>query len=123
MTRPAAFSRLILAALAIGCLAAAGAPQRYVIPGCAEKYLRVGDSGQGTVTFPVSTPGDMTRLRFGGHYREPAGGLRPVRVTYVWDENGTEKRDVHIARGPRDTWDLTCATKPTMKSIVLDLVE
>lgn len=27
------------------------------------------NGGQGTLTFPVTTPGDMTRLRFGAHYR------------------------------------------------------
>jgi hypothetical protein len=34
-----------------------------------EGGLWIGGSGQGHVTFPVSTPGDLVRLRFGTHYR------------------------------------------------------
>jgi len=40
-----------------------------VLNGLAEQYLRVGDTGKGDATFRIATPGDMTRLRFGGHYR------------------------------------------------------
>jgi hypothetical protein len=31
--------------------------------------LFIGPSGKGTITFPVATPGDLVRLRFGAHYR------------------------------------------------------
>jgi hypothetical protein len=34
-----------------------------------EKNLFVGPSGKGSIAFPVETPGDMVRLRFGAHYR------------------------------------------------------
>ena len=34
-----------------------------------EPNLFVGGSGKGSITFPVSTPGDLVRLRFGAHYR------------------------------------------------------
>jgi hypothetical protein len=34
-----------------------------------ERNLFVGGSGRGTLTFPVSAPGDLVRLRFGTHYR------------------------------------------------------
>jgi hypothetical protein len=34
-----------------------------------EKNLFVGPSGKGSVTFPIETPADMLRLRFGTHYR------------------------------------------------------
>ncbi len=34
-----------------------------------EPNLFVGGSGKGEVTFPVKTPGDLLRLRFGSHYR------------------------------------------------------
>lgn len=156
----------------------------------------VGGSGQGTITFPVSTPGDLTRLRFGSHfrardgrdgldyqvsfdggtswkaagraagptagdchyvtftdvpagvrearvrysglshnatgilnfridadYKEPAGGFRPVKVTYRWDEDGKAKEQVFTARKPEETWTVTCAAKPVMKSIVMELAE
>jgi hypothetical protein len=34
-----------------------------------EPTLWIGGSGKGTLTFPVKTPGDLVRLRFGAHYR------------------------------------------------------
>jgi len=146
------------------------------------------------VTIPISTPGEMTRLRFGGHfrardkadkweaqvsfdggktfktvdtyvgptqgkcqyttvaeippgtqqahlrwsgvernttclfllridadYRQPFGGFRPVKITYVWEEGGIEKRDVHVAARPQETYTIRCAAKPEMKSIILEL--
>ena len=149
-----------------------------------------------SITFPIATPGDMTRLRFGGHmrlrdvrdqwemsvsfdggktftnvakqtgpyqgickyvtddqvpagtrqalvrfsgqqrntctlflvridadYKQPAGGFRPVKVAYAWEEGGIEKKDEHIARGPQDTWKIKCDGKPEMKSIVVELAE
>src|SRR5207249_3719013 len=39
------------------------------VDGFGPPHLFVGPAGKGTVTFPVSTPGDMVRLRFGAHYR------------------------------------------------------
>jgi hypothetical protein len=148
------------------------------------------------VTFAIATPGDMTRLRFGGHfrardkrdqwdaqvsfdggktfktvaiyvgptqgkcqfttvadvpagtrearvrwsgverntcclfsaridadYRQPHGGFRPVKITYIWEEDGIEKKDVHVAAKPEDTYTIRCESKPEMKSIVLELAE
>ena len=151
----------------------------------------------GTVTFPIETPGDLARVRFGGFYRardakegwtyqvsfdggktfkdvgkamgpaagcckyvtaedvpagcrkvlvryqgsavrntlclfdfridadykEPAGGFRPVKVTYVWEEGGQEKKDVHVAKTAADAYTITCGKDPLMKSIVLELAE
>jgi hypothetical protein len=34
-----------------------------------EKNLFVGPTGKGSIAFPVATPGDLLRLRFGAHYR------------------------------------------------------
>ena len=159
------------------------------------QQFRVKSDGA-TVTFPIATPGEMTRLRMGGHYRlrdrrdqwetqvsfdggqsfktvdrqtgpyqgickyitftnvppgaksaqvrwvgtqrnttclfslrmdadyrQPHGGVHPVKVTYVWEEGGLEKKDVHIAQSPEETYKITCATKPRMKSIVLELAD
>jgi hypothetical protein len=161
-----------------------------------EKNLFIGASGKGSITFPIATPGDMVRLRFGAHYRardahdgldylvsfdagktwkkvarasgpavgdckyivvedvprqtraallrfagtsrnatglfnfridadyrQPHAGFRPVKVTYTWQEDGKDKRHVHIARKPRETYTITCVAKPVMKSIVLELAE
>jgi hypothetical protein len=156
----------------------------------------IGGSGKGDITFPVSTPGDMTRLRFGAHfrardakdgldyqvsfdggktwktvsraagptagdchyvtyaeipagtrearvrysgtsrnatgflnfridadYKEPAGGFRPVKVTYRWDEEGKSKEQIFVAKKAEETWTVTCAAKPVMKSIVMELAD
>jgi hypothetical protein len=39
------------------------------VDGFGRPHLFVGPSGKGSVTFPVATPGDLVRLRFGAHYR------------------------------------------------------
>ncbi|HYF51759.1 MAG TPA: FecR domain-containing protein [Planctomycetota bacterium] len=164
--------------------------------GMAENSLNVSGHGRGHVTFPLTTPGDMTRLRIGCFYRardqrdgwevsasfdggktfkiidrlwgptaghstalkyteipggsrdvlvrmygvqknttrifdlridadfkEPAGGFRPVKITYNWEENGAPKRHVHVAATPKETYEINCAVTPVMKSIVLELAE
>ena len=161
-----------------------------------EKNLFIGASGKGSIAFPVATPGDMVRLRFGAHYRArdardgldylvsfdggkswmkvaraagptagdckyvvvedvprgtraalvrfagtsrnatglfnfridadyrpPHAGFRPVKVTYTWQEDGKDKRHVHIARKLQETYTINCAAKPVMKSVALELPE
>jgi hypothetical protein len=161
-----------------------------------EPNLFVGGSGKGSIAFPVATPGDLLRLRFGAHYRardardgidfevsfdggkswssagrapggvaghchyvgfdavpagtrsalvryaatsrnatgllgfridadyrEPAGGFRPVKVTYRWTENGKAMERVLVARKPSETWTIDCAAKPEMSAIVLELAD
>ena len=167
--------------------------------GVGVKLLRVTGYGPegGSITFPVATPGDLTRLRFGAHWRardaregwgmhvsfddgksfrtvgrmpgpqvgsctyvtvedvpkgvrkalvrfqstrqrntlcifdlridadyaEPHGGLRPVRITYIWDEAGAEKRHAHVARKPEETYTVRCGDGPVMRSLELELAE
>jgi hypothetical protein len=166
------------------------------IAGVTEGPPPVLSGGQGSITFPIATPGDMTGLRFGCHYRardakdgwdlqvsfdngktfktvdraagptpglckyvtfsavpagtrqalvrfagtqrnttclfdyridadykEPYGGFRPVKVVYRWEENGQAKEDEHVARKPQETYTITCAVKPRMKSITVELAE
>src|SRR5439155_8403099 len=38
-----------------------------------EANLFIDSSGKGSITFPVATPGDLVRLRFGAHYRARDG--------------------------------------------------
>jgi hypothetical protein len=148
---------------------------------------------KGSVTIPVATPGDITRIRVGAHYRargakdvfdveasfdegktwraigklegptpgnskyfvfagvptgaraalvrlsgkqantlgvfdlrvdadyvEPHGGVAPVKVTYVWEEGGVEKRDVHVSKGAEEAYTITCAAKPVLKQLVVE---
>jgi hypothetical protein len=154
------------------------------------------EGGRGNLTVPVTTPGDMTRLRFGGYYRTwgdedawtfevsfdggktfeqvgegpaqkfgrtayvtvtdiPAGtrgalvryvgtakdanvlgsfridadyktdafGFLPVKVTYLWEEDGQEKRHEHVAREAAEAYAIDCGQKPKMKSIILEVAE
>jgi hypothetical protein len=60
-------------------------------------------------------------VRIDADYRQPFGGFRPVKITYVWEEAGVEKRDVHVARLPEETYKISCQTKPEMKSVILEL--
>lgn len=62
-------------------------------------------------------------LRIDVDYQEPQGGFAPVKVTYVWDEGGREKRHVHVATKPDDRYTIKCEGKPTMKSIALELAD
>jgi len=91
------------------------------------------------LTFADIPPGQTeARLRLNGHevntamlfglridadYEQPAGGFRPVQVTYVWEEGGAEKRDVHVARNSAETYTITCNSKPLMKSLVVELAK
>jgi len=59
-------------------------------------------------------------LRIDADYREPQGGFAPLRVTYVWEEAGIEKRHVHVARRPNETYTIDCAARPRMKRLVVE---
>ena len=56
-------------------------------------------------------------------YKEPFGGFRPVKITYVWTENGKEKTDVHVAQQPQDKWTITCADGTVPKSYTVELAK
>jgi hypothetical protein len=161
-----------------------------------KRLLLIGPGSEGSITFPITTPGDLVRLRFGGHYcaydaedgldlqvsfdrganwktvdravgptrghclyvecakvpagtrealvrysgtrrnttgilnfridadyREPSGGFRPVKVTYIWEENGQSRQDVHVARSPQESYVIQSQANPLMKSIVLELAD
>jgi hypothetical protein len=65
----------------------------------------------------------MFSFRIDADYKEPHGGFRPVRVTYLWEEGGLEKQDVHVAKKPDETYQITCESTPVMKSLILELAE
>ena len=62
-------------------------------------------------------------IRIDADYREPHGGFRPVKVAYVWEENGAEKRHEHVARKAEERYAIECGTKPIMKSLTVELAE
>jgi hypothetical protein len=65
----------------------------------------------------------LANARIDADYKEPAGGFAPVQVTYVWEEGGIEKKDVHVATKPSETYKIKCDSKPVMKSIIVELAK
>ena len=65
----------------------------------------------------------ILNFRIDADYLEPNGGFRPVKVTYVWKENGEEKRDIHLAKVPNETYRITCERKPLMDNLTVELAE
>jgi hypothetical protein len=59
-------------------------------------------------------------VRISADYLEPRGGFAPLRVTYVYDEAGAEKRAVRVVRSEQDSYTIECSEKPKMKSLVLE---
>jgi hypothetical protein len=92
-------------------------------------YLVFNDVPAGSKAVQIKFDGTQSNateifdLRIDVDYKEPAGGFRPVQVTYVWTENGKEKTDVHIARQPQDTWTITCGEGTVPKSYTVELAK
>lgn len=90
------------------------------------KYLVLGDVPKGSraalVRFEgkqVNTTG-LLDLRIDADYTQPHGGFAPIKVTYDWEENGQPKQHIHIARQPTETYTITCAEKPLLKSLIIE---
>jgi hypothetical protein len=94
--------------------------------GCT-KYLTFSDVPPGAPAALVKLEGKEVNtvclfgLRIDVDYKEPAGGFRPVKITYLWEENGGTKTDVHVATQPRETYEITCGPKTVVKSFMLEL--
>jgi hypothetical protein len=92
----------------------------------ASKWVTASDVPPGTRKVLVRYAGENAAvamifdLRIDVDYREPQGGFAPVKITYVWDENGQEKQSVHVASKPSEAYTIKCDAKPTMKSIALE---
>jgi len=49
------------------------------------------------------------------------GGFMPVKITYVWDENGQTKSNEHIAKTPADSYVIKCGPSTVCKSVSLEI--
>ncbi|HZE97154.1 MAG TPA: hypothetical protein VE981_09005 [Planctomycetota bacterium] len=93
------------------------------------QYVATADVPAGTREAKVRFAGTsrnttgFLNLRIDADYREPLGGFRPVKVTYRWEEDGKAKEQVFVAKKAEETWTVSCAAKPVMKSIVMELAE
>jgi hypothetical protein len=59
-------------------------------------------------------------LRIDADYRPANAAFAPIKITYLYEENGAEKKSEHIATKPEASYTLHCDSKPTMKSIILE---
>jgi len=57
-------------------------------------------------------------MRIDADYEEPNGGFRPVKVTYVWEEDGKEKKDEHVCKTAEDAWTIPCGPKTVARSYI-----
>ncbi len=91
------------------------------------KYMVLSDVPAGSRNVLVKMEGKelntacVFALRIDADYKEPAGGFRPVKITYTWDENGQAKTDEHICSKPSDSYEITCGPKTTVKSVAMEL--
>ena len=63
------------------------------------------------------------QARIDADYREPRGGFRPVRITYAWQEGTVERRHVHVAATPRESYRIFCGNAPLMRSLTVELAD
>jgi hypothetical protein len=74
------------------------------------------------VRYAAISRGDLIlwRYRIEADYKEPNGGVAPVKITYRWEENGQPREDVHVARSPNDTYSIKCLQTPVLKSVSIE---
>lgn len=90
------------------------------------KYITYNEVPAGTREALVRFAGEhrtvvmLFNLRIDADYMEPAGGVAPVKVSYLWEENGQAKQDVRVVKQDKEAWTIKCEAKPLMKSIVLE---
>ena len=91
------------------------------------RYVVVGDIPAGTRSAFVRYRGiglntvTLCNARIDADYAEPQGGFSPVEVAYIWEEDGVEKRNVHVTRSPNETWAIQVGSPPVMKGLALQL--
>jgi len=90
------------------------------------KYFVFTDVPKGTKAALVRLAGRQANtlgifdLRIDADYLEPHGGWAPVKTTYVWDEGGVEKRDVHVAKAADERYEIVCGAKALLKSLTVE---
>ncbi len=95
----------------------------------ASRYIVIDKIPAGTRAAQVKLAGTQKNtalifdLRIDADYKEPAGGFKPVKITYNWDESGQTKSDVHVAKSPTDAYSITCGPKAVVKSYTMELAD
>jgi hypothetical protein len=84
--------------------------------GTRKALVRYAGDGSGSVAL-------IFNLRIDADYVEPQSGFHPIKITYAWEENGQPKQDTHVAKTAGESYSITCAEQPVMKSISLEWAE
>lgn len=84
-----------------------------VPPGTKEAQLRFNGHTVNTTMF--------FGLRIDADYRQPHGGFRPVKITYVWEEDGKPQSHEHVATRPEETYTIRCGAQTVVKSFTVEL--
>ena len=53
--------------------------------------------------------------RVDADYELPGAGVRPVRITYLWEEGGIKKQDVHVTQAAQETYTITCESQQILR--------
>ena len=62
-------------------------------------------------------------LRIDADYKEPAGGFKPVKITYDWEEAGQAKTHTHVAAGESETYSIIAGSGAVPKSYTMERAE
>ena len=93
------------------------------------RYLILSDVPAGTQEAQVKLIGSQRNttclfdMRVDADYKEPHGGFRPVKITYLWEEDGKQKSDEHVVKSANETYTIQCGPKTVAKSVVLELAK
>jgi hypothetical protein len=92
-------------------------------------YIVANDVPPGTKEAQVRLAGKQANttllfdLRIDADYKEPAGGFKPVKITYHWEEAGNAKSHTHVAKSANDAYSITCGPQTVVKSFTMELAE
>ena len=92
-------------------------------------YWIVSDVPPGTRAARVRLAGKQSNttllfdLRIDADYVEPAGGFKPVKITYAWDEAGQPKTHTQVAKTPSETFAIKAGAGAVPKSYTMELAE
>ncbi|MEA2707571.1 MAG: hypothetical protein QOF78_172 [Phycisphaerales bacterium] len=93
------------------------------------RYVIASDVPAGTRAAQVRLAGKQSNttllfdLRIDADYTEPAGGFKPVKITYNWDESGQSKTHTHVANSANENYAITCGSGAVVKSYTMELAD
>jgi hypothetical protein len=62
-------------------------------------------------------------LRIDADYKEPAGGFKPVKITYNWEEAGQTKTHTHVAASASEAYTINAGPSAIPRSYTMELAE